>query len=281
MCVRPYPLFVRHTEFWNCKQKPEQKYSEAFALCRRIGDECDITTMTGEKVICTNMIMLCTDEELKAELMKPEIPTIPGLMQIVHQYERSQAGKQALQQAQQANAVGPHGGGRNNKGNDQQLANSTQNGKCKGCVGTHNREKCPHKESTCHACGVKAHIKAVCRASEEKHKAYANKGKREKPQGTNAAAHQESEGEDESAQALCTTPTLNTVAVVSPYLSYVQIIFDAKQPGSRPMHIYSVLDTGASVTIMHACFASRYNVCHNNKESVCKAAGKAVLVCNG
>ena len=38
--------------------------------------------MTGEEVMCTKIITLCTDEELKAELMKPELPTIPGLMQI-------------------------------------------------------------------------------------------------------------------------------------------------------------------------------------------------------
>ena len=52
---------------------------------------------------------------------------------------------------------------------------------------------------------------------------------------------------------------MDTVAAVSPYLSYVHIIFDANQPGSRPMHIYSVLDTGASVTIIHARFASMHN----------------------
>ena len=181
---RFYPLFVRLAEFWNYKQKPGQKYSEALALCRRIGDECDITAMTGEEVICTKMITLCTNEELKAELMKPEITTIPGLMHIVHQFEHSQAGKQALQQPQQANAVGPRGGGgggKSNKRNGQQFANSLQNGKCKGCAGAHHRYKCPLKESTCHACGIKAHIKAVCRATEEKCKAHANKGKREKP----------------------------------------------------------------------------------------------------
>ena len=103
---RFYPLFVRRAEIWNFKQKPGQKYSEVLAMCRRIGDECDVMSMTGEEVICTKMITLCTDEELKAELMKTELP-IPGLMQIVHQYERFQAGKLAFQQAQQANVAGP------------------------------------------------------------------------------------------------------------------------------------------------------------------------------
>ena len=58
--------------------------------------------MTGEEVICTKMITLCTDEEL----MKPEIPTIPGLMQIVHLYERSQASEGKWDKPQHANAEG-------------------------------------------------------------------------------------------------------------------------------------------------------------------------------
>ena len=139
---RFYPLFIRRAEFWNFKQKPGQKYSEALAMCRRIGDECDVTSMTGEEVMCTKMITLYTDEELKAELMKPELPTIPGPMQIVHQYEQSQAGKLALQHAQQANAAGPRGNSRNSKRTPGQLANS-QNGKCKGCGGAHQRDKVP------------------------------------------------------------------------------------------------------------------------------------------
>ena len=149
-------------------------------------------------------------------------------------------------------------------------------------MGAHQREKCPHKDSTCHACGIKAHIKAVCLASDEKRKAHAaTKGRREKPQQANSAQPASDGEEDESAQALCTTPTMDTVAAVSPYLSYVHIIFDANQPGFRPMHIYSVLDMGASVTIIHARFASMHNVRHNNRESIWKAAGKAVLRCNG
>ena len=31
--LRFYPLFVRRAEFWNFKQKPGQKYSEALATC--------------------------------------------------------------------------------------------------------------------------------------------------------------------------------------------------------------------------------------------------------
>ena len=223
-------------------------------MCRRIGDECDVTSMTGEEVMCTKMITLCTDEELKAELMKPELPTIPGLMQIVHQYERSQAGKLALQQAQQANTVGSRGNFKNGKRTQGQLANSST-GKCKGCGGAHQRDKCPHKDSTCHACGIKAHIKAVCRASEEKRKAYAaNKGK--KPQQANTSTQPASEGEEEdSAQALCTTPPMDTVAAVSPYLSYVHIIFDANQPGSRPMH--------------HLFSTRHWRICHYHTRPLC------------
>ena len=131
------------------------------------------------------------------------------------------------------------------------MANSLQIRKMGNARGGEERttEKNGHIDFICHACGIKAHIKAVYRASEEKRKAHANKGMRDKPQQANAAAQQESEGEDEkSAQALCTTPTLDTAAAVSPYLLYVHIIFDANQPGSRPMQIYSVLDTGVHLS---------------------------------
>ena len=36
--------------------------------------------------------------------------------------------------------------------------------KCNGCGGNHRRSDCPHKDTVCHKCGKKGHLKRVCRS---------------------------------------------------------------------------------------------------------------------
>ena len=46
--------------------------------------------------------------------------------------------------------------------------NSRQPGKCTGCGRAHWRSDCPFKEATCHGCGVKGHLRSVCRSQTSK-----------------------------------------------------------------------------------------------------------------
>ena len=94
--VRFYPPFVQRAEFWAMCQKPGQHYSEGLALCRCLGDECDVVNMKADEIICPKMVTICTDEELRSELMKPDNPTVAKLTRIVQEHERAQAGKQGL-----------------------------------------------------------------------------------------------------------------------------------------------------------------------------------------
>ena len=93
---RFYPAFVQRAEFWAMRQKPGQRFSEALALCRRLGDQCDVLGMTPDEIMCTRIITLCTDDELCSEPMNPEEPPVAKLTQIVQEYERSQTGKAGL-----------------------------------------------------------------------------------------------------------------------------------------------------------------------------------------
>ena len=168
---RFYPLFVRRAEFWNYKQKQGQKYSEALAIYRCIGDECDITTMTGEEVICIKMITLCTDEELKVELMKPELPTIPGLMTIVHQYEAVQVGQCALQDAQQANTKSTGAEGPGNLSRKKTRTGHVRVVASRAIPETNIHIRTQFAESA----ESRGTSSLVCEANEEKRKAYADK----------------------------------------------------------------------------------------------------------
>ena len=94
-----YPAFVQWAEFWAMRQKPGQHYSEASPLPppQRWLRCCNVVTMSTYEIIWTKMVTLCTDEELRSELMKPDPPTVAKLTRIVQEYECAQAGKQGLE----------------------------------------------------------------------------------------------------------------------------------------------------------------------------------------
>ena len=173
-------------------------------------------------------------------------------MTIVHQYERAQA----LQ-------------------DEQQAAEKHANGKC-NCCGQqgHPRDKCPHKNTICRARRIKGHIKLVCEANDDKATAYMDKQKSHSVNATNPMVNDEADAT--SQQVLCVTLPNEQAAMVSPYLSYMRVIFDASQPRSHPMDINCVLDTGPSVTIIHTRFGSKCNVGHNNVKSICGTAGRGL-----
>ena len=123
-------------------QKQGQRYSESLALCRRLGDQCDVLGMTPDEIMCTCMVTLCTDDELRSELMKPEAPTVAKLTQIIQEYERSQAGKAGLG-LEGAHALAASSGARPKPGKNADKWEKKD--KCKSCGRAH---KYPHNECT-------------------------------------------------------------------------------------------------------------------------------------
>ena len=55
----------------------------------------------------------------------------------------------------------------------------------------------------------------------------------------------------------------------------------AGQPKSKPLTIECVLDSGATVTIVHSRFARLCGIMHNNKPVMCSAAEGSMLQCVG
>ena len=195
------------------RQKPGQRFSEALALCRRLGDQCDVLGMTPDEIMCTRMVTLCTDDELRSELMKPEAPTVAKLTQIVQEYERSQAGKAGLGM-EGAHALSASAGARQRSGGNKNQDRGEKRDKCKscGCSHKHPRNECKFFKASCHACGETGHIKPVCNAPEDKRKAF------ERKKASSTHKSNSVDVPEQSLEEVCQVSQSDSKVI--PYLSY-------------------------------------------------------------
>ena len=132
------------------------------------------------------------------------------------------------------------------------------------------RSECRFFKATCHTCGDMGYIRPACQASEEKCKAYEKKNK---TSGNKAQSFEIPQVAD--LEKVCQVSPASE-SKVSPYLSCM-LFQVAGQPKRKVLTIQCVLDSGATVTIVHSRFVRMCRIAHNNKPIMCSGAEGSFL----
>ena len=150
---RTNPIFKRRMEFFASQPAQLQPISEWMAHLEALRVEADIAALNSDGFMVHKVISAPLDEDLKSKLLRIDNPTLRQVYDEVYLFERAKSalparGHQPPIDTGQANAVHPR----------------FQARRCKGCGGSHSRNECPHKNTTCHHCKKTGHIQTACLA---------------------------------------------------------------------------------------------------------------------
>ena len=194
--VTEYPIFTRRLDYFQVKQKPNQKYSEFYKLLKKHQAESDVAALDVDALMTMLMMTGCNDQEIRKRFLQEDEKTEANFVKIVTNYEAGLKYISAMKaESVSANAVrgnsarGGRGRGapsvRGNRfvGTNNQSYNSApmghtdspiqhymnqlrQKGKCIRCGAStnepDNHPNCKAFDAVCNSCGKTGHQSNVC-----------------------------------------------------------------------------------------------------------------------
>ena len=217
---RNYPLVRRRRDFFECRQKSGQLWSDWNIRLKELAQEAELQDIKADDLIMHMQMELTTDDEIKSKFLREHTPDLDKLETIARSIEQARS----CQKGQEASVKATFG---------QNRAKSSQKDQkpCWRCKKTgHQQNLCPYKDKECHQCGEVGHIKPACKKSSD------TKGSSQKRGQSKAKAKQADASEDSGTKASASSvrPAIVRVAKVTEVNSAGRAINDSfNQPTPR------------------------------------------------
>ena len=100
-----HPLFARHLDFFRCKQKLHQTFTDWTQELKRKGDEADLDDLNSDELYTLRYLTGGIDDELRARFLKQDPKTRDAFDKIAQQYEVGKRYLKAIEKTSQPAAA--------------------------------------------------------------------------------------------------------------------------------------------------------------------------------
>jgi len=163
-----YPLFSRRLDFLRSPQASGENWMTWLDGLMDKRNCAELDTLSAAELMVFTVINSTTDSKLRERFLRLTDPTLEDLRTCAQQHLQAQSINKELDSSSKPAvcSVQPSPP----RQSQQQLQQQQQQQRfpprprpsCLGCFTKHDRNKCPHRQSTCHHCQKQGHIAPVC-----------------------------------------------------------------------------------------------------------------------
>ncbi len=148
-----YPLQLKRYDFFQCKQEPGEALSTFVTRLRQLGKEADLPNLTVDQTYVFRVLVACTDDKMRQELLKLDNPTLHQLEREITTHERVRKVASSMIKGQEGSARAASVSRDRGRSSSQ---SSKQSGKKRG------PRFPPHLKGRCFRCGDRGHARDGC-----------------------------------------------------------------------------------------------------------------------
>ena len=236
-------LIVYRYKFYTCNREAGQTVSSYIANLRRLAEPCEFG-VTLEEMLRDRLVLGINDDHIQRRLLAEDKLDFKKAVDIARSMQTADMNLKDLSRGPNSgNGGGSTGSMSVNKFTGQNSPHhskkSVQTIQCYRCLGSHKAPECRYKETVCHNCGVKGHLKQACR----------NKNPKQFKKKKNKFDHKQT-AHKLSAEPLNNNPPEKELTAYSLYKMNSGTSPINVEVKLNDMPVTMELDTGASLSIM-------------------------------